>query len=82
MKEIINQNVNVTSIRFGRKCEPIPQRIEFGGRSINFIDDGIRVSVKQGQQLTRLFAMSDGQSQFRLRQAAGESQWQLVSISR
>lgn len=80
--ELINQNINVTAIRFGRKFEPIPRRIEFGGRSINFIDDGIRFSIKKGQQFTRLFDMSDGRSCFRLRQAAGESGWQLVSISR
>ncbi len=80
--ELINQNISVTAVRFGRTVEPIPQRIEFGGRSINFIDDGIRIAVKSGQQLTRLFDMSDGRSHFRLRQAAGESQWQLVSISR
>ncbi len=79
--QVINQNVAVTAIRFGRKFEPIPQRIEFGGRSINFVDEGIRIAIKSGQHLTRLFDMSDGRSQFRLRQAAGESNWQLVSIS-
>ena len=79
--ELINQNVAVTAIRFGRKFEPIPQRIEFGGHSIHFIDDGIRIAIKSGQHLTRLFDMSDGRSHFRLRQAAGESNWQLISIS-
>lgn len=79
--ELINETINVTAIRFGRKFEPIPQRIEFGGRSISFIDDGIRIAIKSGQHLTRLFDMSDGRTHFRLRQAAGESNWQLVSIS-
>ena len=79
--QIINQNINVTAVRFGRKFEPIPQRIEFAGRSIHFIDDGIRIAIKSGQSLTKLFDMSDGRSHFRLRQSAGESNWQLVSIS-
>lgn len=80
--EVINQNVAVTAVRFGRKFEPIPQRIEFGGRSISFIDDGIRIAIKSGQRLTRLFDMSDGTQNFRLRQMADDTNWQLVSISR
>lgn len=80
--QVINQNINVTAVRFGRKFEPIPQRIEFGGRSIHFVDDGICIAIKSGQHVTRLFNMSDGFSHFRLRQATGESSWQLVSISR
>lgn len=80
--EVINQNVAVTSIRFGRKFEPIPRRIEFAGRSVNFIDEGIRLSIKHGELITRLFDMSDGRSRFRLRQTAGSHDWQLVSISR
>lgn len=79
--ELINQTVNVTAIRFGRKFEPIPQRIEFGGRSIHFIDEGIRFKITRGQRITRLFDMSDGRQHFRLRQVANETNWQLVSIS-
>lgn len=80
--ELINQNVAVTAVRFSRQFEPIPKRIEFGGRSINFVDEGIRIAIKSGQRMTRLFDMSDGNQSFRLRQSAGESNWQLVSISR
>lgn len=80
--ELINQEVNVTAIRFGRSFDPIPRRIEFGGRAINFIDEGIRLSIKSGDRLTRLFDMSDGESNFRLRQASGQNGWRLVSISK
>lgn len=80
--ELINQEVNVTAIRFTRQFDPIPKRIEFGGRAINFIDEGIRLSIKRGENLTRLFDMSDGESNFRLRQATGQHGWKLVSISR
>lgn len=79
---LINQTINVTQIRFGRKFEPIPRRIEFGGRAIHFVDEGIRLNIKHGQTTTRLFDMSDGLQQFRLRQTIGEGNWQLVSISR
>ena len=81
MKEIINQEINVTAIRFTRQFDPIPKRIEFGGRAINFVDEGIRLSIKSGGRLTRLFDMSDGESLFRLRQAHGQG-WRLVSISK
>ena len=80
--ELINQNVNVTSIRFTRQFDPIPRRIEFGGRSINFVDEGIRIAIKSGDRLTRLFDMSDGAQHFRLRHSAGESSWRLVSITK
>lgn len=79
--KFINQIVPVTSVRFTRKFEPIPKRIEFGGRSVNFVDEGIRIAIKSGDAITRIFDMSDGSQQFRLRQAADERQWQLVSIS-
>lgn len=80
--QVINQDVNVTAIRFNRQFDPIPKRIEFGGRAINFIDEGIRLSIKSGGSLTRLFDMSDGESHFRLRHAAGQGSWRLVSITK
>lgn len=81
-KEYINQNVTVTSVRFDKSFEPIPKRIEFGGRSVNFIDEGIRIAIKSGQQMTRLFDLSDGRAQFRLKHTQDDHNWQLVSISR
>lgn len=81
-KEFINENVTVTSVRFDKSFEPIPRRIEFGGRSYNFVDEGIRLSIKSGQRMTRLFDLSDGRTQFRLRQAQDSHGWELVSISR
>lgn len=79
--KFINQNVTVTSVRFTSQFEQIPRRIEFGGRSYNFVDEGIRLSIKSGQRMTRLFDLSDGTQQFRLKREQDERNWQLVSIS-
>lgn len=79
--ELINQNVTVTAVRFDKSFEPIPRRIEFGGRSINLIDEGIRLHIKSGGATTRMFDMSDGRARFRLRRAPDNQSWHLVSIS-
>lgn len=81
-KTTIEKPVSVTAIRFGRNFEPVPQRIEFEGRTINFVDEGLRFCIKQGSEMIRLFDLSDGESLFRLRQEGVGSTWNLLSISR
>jgi hypothetical protein len=81
-KTTIEKPVSVTAIRFARNFETVPSRIEFEGRTITFIDEGIRLSIKQGSKITRLFDLSDGESLFRLRQEPSSLNWNLLSISR
>lgn len=81
-KTTIEKPVSVTAIRFGRDFEPVPKRIEFEGRTINFVDEGLRFCIKRGSEITRLFDLSDGESLFRLRQEATTLTWNLLSISR
>lgn len=81
-KTTIEKPVSVTAIRFGKNFEPVPQRIEFEGRTINFVDEGLRFCIKQGSEIIRLFDLSDGESLFRLRQEGVSSTWNLLSISR
>lgn len=80
-KKMINQEVAVTAVYFRSKedFDTYPRRIEFEGTTYTFAD-GIRYLVRKGEQLTRLFDMTDGQAQFRLRQDADN--WTLVAISR
>lgn len=80
-KTIINQEVAVTAVSFHRNFEPIPRRIEFGGRAYTFVDNGMRYSVKSGKRMARLFDMTDGTHCFRLRHEAGTAAWTLVTIS-
>lgn len=81
-KTTIERPVAVTAIRFGKNFEPVPQRIEFEGQTINFVDEGLRFCITRGSEITRLFDLSDGESLFRLKQEARTLTWNLLSISR
>lgn len=81
-KTTIERPVSVTAIRFGKNFNPIPKRIEFEGRTINFVDEGLRYCIKQGADIVRLFDLTDGESLFRLRQEPTTLTWNLLSISR
>lgn len=80
-KTTIEKPVLVTAIRFARNFETVPKRIEFEGRTINFIDAGLRLSIKRGSEITRLFDLTDGESLFRLKLESNRT-WNLLSISR
>lgn len=79
-KKVINQPVAVTAVYFRENdaYDTYPRRIEFEGRSVAFAD-GIRFLIRKGEQLTKLFDMTDGTAQYRLREDA--DQWTLVAIS-
>lgn len=81
-KTTIEKPVSVTAVRFGKNFEPVPKRIEFEGRTINFVDEGLRFCITRGSEITRLFDLSDGESLFRLKQEARTLTWNLLSISR
>lgn len=81
-KTTIEKPVLVTAIRFAKNFETVPRRIEFEGRTISFIDEGLRYCIKHGSDITRLFDLSDGESLFRLKQEPRSHTWNLQSISR
>lgn len=79
----INSEVEVTALYFrpepqARRLKSFPKRMNWGGREYNFVEDGLRFLVRQGQQLTQLFDMSDGQATYRLKQDGDH--WTLVGI--
>lgn len=75
----INSPVTITAIGFGRHMEAIPKRMEWAGRTYQFIDRGIRVISRRGEQIHSTVTMSDGQQSFCLREVAGA--WTLLSVS-
>lgn len=79
-KKIINQKVHISAVTFNRQFEPVPRRIEYEGRTLTFLDAGIRLLVTRGGHITRLWDMFDGEAQYRLAQQG--SDWTLVTISR
>lgn len=81
-KNIINEEVAVTAVTFRNDFDTIPQRIEYRGRAYTFVDSGMSYRIKQGGRISRLFDMTDGTANFRLRNDAGASSWTLVAITR
>ncbi len=75
------KEVNVTAFYFaqGSTQKSFPRRIEDeNGRQLNFLENGLRVIVKKGQELTEIFNMSDGQNLYRLSFNPGNNSWLLL----
>ena len=74
----INSPVSITAIGFGRDMQPIPKRMEWAGRTYQFIDRGIRVVSRRGESSMSTVTMSDGSQSFCLRHTGG--MWTLLSV--
>lgn len=78
------REIQITSVYFrnkngGQRFESYPKRMVLDGREYTFMESGIRYLVQKGQELVRLFDMSDGQTQYRLR-LDGDNHWSLVNM--
>ncbi len=80
MTNTINTPVDITSMGFGRDLRAIPRRMEYQGRSIDFVDNGLRTVIKKGEHLAQILTMTDGQQSFRLRSDNHGGTWTLLSI--
>jgi hypothetical protein len=80
MKATINTPVDITAMGFGRDMRAIPKRMEFQGRTYNFVDSGLRTVIRQGEQIAQILTMSDGQRDFRLRSDNRGGSWTLLSM--
>ena len=78
MTNSIYSPVSITAIGFGRDMQPIPKRMEWGGRTYQFVDRGIRVISRRGESVMSTVTMSDGEQNFCLRQSGGL--WTLLSV--
>ena len=81
MKQSINKPVTITSLGFKQGNTPYPRRMEFDGACYEFIDAGISLVAKTGEQITRIMTMTDGHKQFRLRSDNRGGIWTLLDIS-
>lgn len=80
MTNTINTPVDITAMGFGRDLRAIPRRMEYQGRSIDFVDNGLRTVIKKGEHLAQILTMTDGQQSFRLRSDNHGGTWTLLSI--
>ena len=79
MTNSINIPVSITAIGFGRNMQAYPRRMEWAGRTYQFIDRGICVVARRGESIMSTVTMSDGSQNFRLRQTGGV--WTLLSVN-
>lgn len=75
--------IQITSVQFRsnpskRRFESFPKRMVMDGREYTFVD-GMRYLVKKGQEFIKLFDMTDGERQYRLR-LDGSNHWTLVGM--
>lgn len=82
MKEstTINQKVVVSAVTFDRQLETVPRRMEYRGTTYHFVESGLRCLVRSGERMVRIVTMSDGSTDFRLRQESNDYDWTLLSM--
>ena len=80
MKTTINTPVAITAMGFGRDMRAIPRRMEYAGRTYDFVDSGLRTVIRSGERMAQVLTMSDGQSDIRLRSDNHGGSWTLLSI--
>lgn len=81
MTNLFNTPVTILTMGFGRDLRAIPRRMELEGRSIDFVDSGLRTTIKHGDRVAQILAMTDGQQTFRLRSDNHGGSWTLLSIA-
>ncbi|HUD06100.1 MAG TPA: hypothetical protein VMR18_04280 [Candidatus Saccharimonadales bacterium] len=80
----INDEVSITAVYFRNKhhLKSFPKRMEYAGRQYEFIESGLQYRIKKPGGELRLFDMSDGSAQYRLRFDRRSLTWTLVSITK
>lgn len=75
-----NKTINVTGFGFFKNQEIYPSRVEIDGMTYCFLDAGLRCTVRRAGRLCRIFTLTDGPRQFRLRQDGRTGVWTLLSV--
>lgn len=83
-RKTINREVNITALYFrnSNRLKSFPRRMEYDGREYIFKKSGLQYQVTKDNQDLRLFDMTDGSSQYRLRYEQVNLTWVLVSITK
>lgn len=81
MTQPINTPVILTALGFRKGLMAYPKRMEYGGKSYDFIDAGLSCVVAKGGKVIQLLTMTDGISQFKLRSDNRGGTWTMLSMS-
>jgi len=81
MSQPINKKVAITAMSFRQKngLESFPKRMEYAGGSYTFLD-GLQCLIKKGGEVTRIFTMTDGEREYKLKSNSAQDEWLLVAI--
>ncbi len=76
--------IQITSVYFRnnpsrQRFESYPKRMVYEGREYTFLESGMRYLIQKGQRLVKLFDVSDGETQYRLRLDEA-NHWTLVGM--
>jgi hypothetical protein len=76
------EDITITGLYFQNKrgLKAFPRRMEYHGDTYTF-RDGLQYLVRKGQEVTRIFDMTDGEAQYRLQSDAEQNNWTLLGIS-
>ena len=79
----VNKEVSVTAMYFRNSggLKSFPKRMEYDGQEYTFAESGLRYLIHKGQQLTQIFDMTDGMTNYRLKFNNHDNLWTLVDIS-
>lgn len=78
----VNEEVNITAVYFrnNRGMKSFPRRMEYKNEEYTFVE-GLQYLVQKGRKAVRLFDMTDGATNYRLKFDTEAFTWTLVSIS-
>lgn len=81
-KVVVNQEVTINGVYFKNKeqLEAFPKQMEFEGETYTFLNDGWRYLVHKGREVIKIFTVSDGVSNYRLKLDPTERHWTLLEI--
>lgn len=79
---VVNQEVTVSGVYFKNKgeIEAYPKQMEFAGQTYTFLNSGWRYLVHKGQEVVKIFSVTDGTSDYRIKLDPSESHWTLLEI--
>lgn len=80
-RTLINENVTITSVAFNKNLETFPRRMEYQGRTIDFIEQGLKCLIKHGERIAQVMTMSDENADYQLRYDQSNAHWTLLAIT-
>jgi len=80
-RKVVNENVAITALAFTKNLETYPRRMEYQGRTYNFIEAGLRCLVKHKERIAQIVTMSDEEADYQLKYDQVNANWTLLAIT-